>query len=193
MHARRKLPQLPPPPLTAEELGALYDELNRALFGGVLQKDTVSWNEPGFGFNASTHPWLRSIYISPRMGVVKSLGQIREILLHEMCHVATRGPDGRMLEHGHGPIWQAAMMRLHEQGEAWVLKDIENSLQADAERKLVEAMMREMCNYDLTLPWGKVRNRLVKKVGREGRETLRWSPEPQDFWLSIRRRGTGGS
>ena len=186
---RKPLQVLPPPPLTAEELDRLYDELNRTRFGGTLPKYEVSWNEPGGGLIASTHPWLPSIYISPLMTCSKSSEKIRQILLHEMCHVDTRGPNNQEMEIGHGLRWLSSMIRLADQGEDWVLKDIQNSVRMDVAQHLIDDMAKEMCSIDHNLPWGEVRNCLVNKFGSEGREALSGRHGLQEFWLQIRRVG----
>jgi len=91
------------------------------------------------------------------------------------------------MEMGHGMRWLSSMIRLHEQGEDWLLKDIETSVRWDATQRLILAMMKEMCSLDLNLPWGKVRNHLVRKFSGEGREVLSYRPDPQEFWLQLRR------
>ncbi len=180
---RQPLP-LPPPQMTEEQLNALFDNLNQSRFGGTLLKARVSWNEPGGWIAASYHHLSAlgpSIWISRFLTFAMTKRRIREILLHEMCHVkAAMESNGQ--EQGHGPLWQAAMMHLYQHGEKWVLNDLGKARRADAERELEMEMLSQMSQFDPTLPWRKVRHELVRNFGSPAADFLNWSSSPEQFW-----------
>ena len=74
-----------------------------------------------------------------------------------MCHVEVGifadGETGiETLEHG--PRWHAAMIRLHDQGEAWVLKDLANAEQSETEKEtLLVQILLAMDGLDRALPF----------------------------------------
>jgi len=163
----------PPPPLSLAELATLYRRCNETRFGGRLPTARVDWQEPGGGRVASTHPMSAlgpSIWISPMWSIGRSKAWIRQVLLHEMCHIEVgTGADGERptedLEHG--PRWCAAMLRLGEQGERWVHADLRKMEESEAERiALVEPMLRAMDKLDPSLTLDEVCKLLLRRFGR---------------------------
>jgi hypothetical protein len=164
----------PPPSLTEAELATLYDECNRTRFGSRLPPAVVKWRETPAGRIASTHPHSAlgpSIWIHPIWGIGQDRAWVRQILLHEMCHVEVGtfadGETGiETLEHG--PRWHAAMIRLHDQGEAWVLKDLANAEQSEREKEaLLVQILLAMDGLDRTLPFHDVCSLLAQRFGRK--------------------------
>ncbi len=85
------------------DLDALFDHLNADLFDGRLPKYRVRRCTPRTGERGFIQEEARTIWIcTPR--------QIRETLLHEMCHIGTAG---------HGRAFRARLRHLARQGERW--------------------------------------------------------------------------
>jgi len=95
----------------SQGLAALFDALNGRHFGGRLPKYRVVCSRlPGLcsGKDDEDRHLIRlSGGLSPEMR--------RRILLHEMCHIGIPG---------HGTRWQARMLRLADQGEAWAHDEV---------------------------------------------------------------------
>jgi hypothetical protein len=112
--------------LTAKKLNDLYSSFNDQYFQGQLPQATVAWEETAPGMVASTKRTAMgwSIWLNPIWFDTET--QIRETLLHEMCHVEAKAD-----EPSHGIDWQKSMMKLYYAGERWVLTDIANASVSD--------------------------------------------------------------
>jgi hypothetical protein len=85
------------------DLDDLFDKLNTELFGGRLPKYRVLPGMPRNGARGFIDDETRTIWIcAPE--------EIRETLLHEMCHIGTPG---------HGRTFRAKLKRLARSGEKW--------------------------------------------------------------------------
>ncbi len=85
------------------DLDALFDRLNADLFDGRLPKYRVRRCAPRTGERGFIEEEARTIWIcTPR--------EVRETLLHEMCHIGTVG---------HGRAFRARLRHLARQGERW--------------------------------------------------------------------------
>ena len=85
------------------DLDALFDRLNADLFDGRLPKYRVRRCAPRTGERGFIEEEARTIWIcTPR--------EVRETLLHEMCHIGTPG---------HGRRFRAKLKQLARSGEKW--------------------------------------------------------------------------
>jgi hypothetical protein len=203
-------PELPPLALTEAELNHLFDECNQNRFGGRLPRVWLEWMVPPGGLIASTRVLAArgpSIWMSPVLlcSHFADAIRIRQVLLHEMCHVEVGlgldpGGTDLGLTVGHGARWQAAMMRLHDQDESWVLEDVRKMAdQTGEEDELLARISAEQSRLDKALSWQEVQEILLKKFGK--RTTKRWgiraaefiqrSPRVVEAWVRHQRQGDG--
>ena len=84
-------------------LDSLFDGLNGDLFAGRLPKYRVRRCTPRNGERGFIDEETRTIWIC-------ALGETRETLLHEMCHIGTPG---------HGRRFRAKLKQLARSGEKW--------------------------------------------------------------------------
>jgi len=96
--------------LKAKSLAVLYDEFNQTFFRGRLPRYRVRrdrFDDPGqFGLCRQEK---QTILIRPGLDG----NDLRETLLHEMCHIGSTG---------HGKRFQAKLARLESLGEKWAEK-----------------------------------------------------------------------
>jgi SprT-like family len=90
-------------------LRRLYGEYNAKYWSNALPKALI-FSLPkividGQHVAASTMPFSWTIAVALPYLQFWTPAALREMLLHEMCHMAVR-------EHGHGPQWQAEMQRV---------------------------------------------------------------------------------
>lgn len=88
-------------------LRKLYPELNARHWEGQLPEVyiRVEPETARYAGNASTSIFNMDIAFSGAYVLVATAQQLRQTLLHEMCHVAVRDQD-------HGPRWRAEMERV---------------------------------------------------------------------------------
>ncbi len=110
-------------------LARMFRDLNREFFHGAIRGVRVFLGEVAASPLDPVHPdnggecMGDAIIIDWRFGrrSVNMWWRIREILLHEMCHV---GPGERgVYPHGH-PVWMRRMYRLGRKGEVFALSDL---------------------------------------------------------------------
>lgn len=87
----------------AIDLDRLFDELNEGFFEGRLPKYRVRRRHPHNGEHGFIDEEAWTIWICDPPDV-------RQTLLHEMCHIGTLG---------HGRLFRAKLRRLAQRGEAW--------------------------------------------------------------------------
>jgi hypothetical protein len=85
------------------DLDALFDQLNSSLFEGCLPKYRVRRRETQSGEHGFINDETRTIWIC-------NPPDVRQTLLHEMCHIGTLG---------HGRLFRAKLRRLAQRGEPW--------------------------------------------------------------------------
>jgi predicted SprT family Zn-dependent metalloprotease len=92
------------------DLHALYNQMNRDDFQGALPQSQIMWArlddayaEAGVGDDGSA-----VIELDPRL--IKNRLQLRENMIHEMCHIETSA-EYHAGQDGHGDSWQACMQR----------------------------------------------------------------------------------
>ena len=85
------------------DLDVLFDQLNSRFFGGCLPKYRVRRCDAQDGEHGFINDEARTIWIcrSP---------DVRQTLLHEMCHIGTPG---------HGRLFRAKLRGLARRGETW--------------------------------------------------------------------------
>jgi hypothetical protein len=123
------------PIIRSEELTSLFSDLNRHLFNGKLPAYEVFLEEDNTADNLG---WCsqpeRRIYLW-RPAVLTRAGdernplppwRIREVLLHEMCHIGP--PYGYGSWTNHGRAFQRRMVRLYIAGEEWVEDHLEGGM-----------------------------------------------------------------
>ncbi len=99
-------------------LQKLYADLNRQFFRGKLPRYRATFSKEVIGpFQGICLDKRRLIRL--RRGLPPQ--EIRQVLLHEMCHIRTRG---------HGRRWQEKMLRLAAQGEAWAKEEVDQYREA---------------------------------------------------------------
>jgi hypothetical protein len=98
---------------TDRSVTALYHELNQRYFRGRLPQYWVVFAQPKVtGWHGECFPARRLIQL--RRGLTGD--ELRQTLLHEMCHIGSPG---------HGRRFQAKLARLVEQGEPWAQAEID--------------------------------------------------------------------
>lgn len=161
----------------------IYNELNGRFFSGILPKFKVVYsNNFSDGFDpgqlGECDEKRRLIRISPALR--EAPGQLRKMLLHEMCHI-----DGK----GHGKKFQRRLQRLAGQGESWAAP--EAASYAKQPWPLVEARIKQGL-YDAALGLGQTAPRrlnlaVANHLGWSLKALRRSMPWVDSTWRKARR------
>lgn len=115
--AERREQELAAENLHHTDLRPLYEEINLASFDGMLPVDVpVSWanlsSNRYCGNCGGMTDWdSGSPAIRLNTATVKTEKGMRELLQHEMCHVAVNDEAIRIGQDAHGPLFQECMKR----------------------------------------------------------------------------------
>jgi len=101
------------------DLDVLFDQLNNSLFMGSLPTYRVRRRKPQNGEHGFINDAARIIWIC-------SSPDVRQTLLHEMCHIGTVG---------HGRLFRAKLRRLAQRGETWAQAERVYYLRAELSMK----------------------------------------------------------
>lgn len=164
----------------------IYDELNGRFFSGKLPKFKVVYSSNfSDGFNprqlGECDEKRQLIRISPALR--DAPGQLRQMLLHEMCHIG---------EIGHGKKFQLKLQRLANQGESWAA--LEAASYAEQPWPVAEAHIRQGL-YDAALDLSREGQTLPHRLDQATANHLGWSlkllrrsmPWVDSTWRNARR------
>ncbi len=167
----RRLPHMLP-----ERLQALFEKLNHQLFGGRLPRYMVRFGPSGrlvaeSGYCDSER---KTIYVDPNP---PTRALLRQVLLHEMCHIGTPG---------HGSRFQKKLRRLAALGETWANREADECAEARAMRvSPTAAIVRELKDMAIEQPaaeWPHARGVLAFRMGRLEAEIDRIAPWAARLW-----------
>ena len=158
----------------ARALATLYDEFNRTFFHGRLAKYQVK----RACFDC---PVQHGICLPEKQTILIHSGVIgydlRETLLHEMCHIGSIG---------HGKRFQAKLARLASLGEKWAEKQRASYEEACRFSLTVTANIRHTLD-DLVwqcadIPWIQIRRSLAREVGLSPNRLIKTAPWVRRVW-----------
>ncbi len=164
-------------PIDESLLQLAFEELNHQFFQGRLPRYRVVYSQPpGDPRDCSGHcdPDSRTIYVEPSSPTPQGL---RQILLHEMCHIGSLG---------HGKRFQAKLLRLAERGEPWAKEEAAAYADALARGGSLTARIAEEIRgmaWELSdCRWSEVERRLARELGYTVAELRRAAPWAARRW-----------
>ena len=157
-------------------LSRLFDSFNKTFFRGRLPKYRVRLRilrrclDDEYG-HCDDHK--RIIYIDRGLDPESE----RRTLLHEMCHIGTRG---------HGKRFQAKLARLAQLGESWAEEERTEYEEALRPRRsltaLVKSEIKDVAMAQPDLPWLKARKLICLVVCKTPAELRRIAPWARAQW-----------
>ncbi len=108
-----------------KELVELFDALNQEFWDSRLPDTTLSWGPLNGSQKAASDPMgscgKPEIRILPRYKEKGyfSHGFVRELMLHEMCHIAAFQRGETAAHPQHGPVFCRELEKLAPRGEKW--------------------------------------------------------------------------
>ena len=169
--------------MTASKLRALFTESNRRFWNSRLPPYRVRRKQLPYHRQGFIDTTRRIIWIDSNIGRTDD-GEVRRVLLHEMCHI----PQGCR---GHGEQWRRQLARLAAKGEVWA--EDERARYADAPRspRISGESVREwmrlrfMIEPDLAvLSWRAQRLAITEWFGLLVTEFSRHYPMARSWWIA---------
>jgi predicted SprT family Zn-dependent metalloprotease len=97
--------------LRQTDLQTVYQQINQESFNGELTDATVGWSSLPDNYGTTVFYSDESAEIEIDRGSITSEEQLRLVLSHEMCHIATRDEVAKTGQGAHGAAFQACMAR----------------------------------------------------------------------------------
>ena len=156
----------------------LYNALNLQFFGSGLPPYRVRHRPSRWpGQYGECDDASQTIHLSPNL----SEDELRQALLHEMCHIGTPG---------HGVRFRAKLLRLARMGEAWA--EIERAQYEEASRitlplkTQIRHTLQDIAVEHPGLRWPQVLRMVSAEVCKTPGEIRRIAPWAQRVWKRLR-------
>ena len=161
---------------TEIRLQRLFDELNKVFFRGRLPRYRV-FRKP---LRANHNGWCLSEKRTILLHRELVGEELRQVLLHEMCHIGSSGHDKR---------FQAKLTRLASMGEAWATKEAQMYAEACL-LKIPQASRLKHIIEDGAIdapeaPWIKIRSYLANELGISPLELVKKYPWAKAAWMKL--------
>ena len=159
---------------------ALYGQLNGQFFRGRLPADAVRFRRfDVHGKEGECSPESRTILLAT--GLKRDPERLRQVLLHEICHIGA--PD-------HGRRFQAKLAKLAAAGESWAEQERRQLAERPRGWSVTQEIAQAIGDAALDNPdarWSSaVLRMLANYIGRSPRETLRIAPWAPRRWERVR-------
>jgi hypothetical protein len=170
--------------VTSARLRALFAELNRMFWNGRLPLHRVRRKQlPNHrGLIDTTR---RIIWLDSRP---ERVGDVRRVLLHEMCHI----PQGCS---GHGKLFRRQLQRLATRGETWADEELQVYADTPPPTRISAKRVRDYMNLLANMTqdfsvhsWRTARRGIADGYGLTVTEVSRRYPTARSWWLAAKQR-----